>query len=143
MAKGDRQGKQKQERYWPGAHTTHKLRYHLVFVSKYRKRVLQGEVAVRLEALLRQACTVNRWNLEEIAIHPDHVHLLVQVQLKYSVSSVVNVLKGGTSRVLRLDFHDLEEHLWGDSFWADGYFAASVGVVEGLVVTQYIRAQRR
>ena len=121
MAKGDRQGKQKQERYWTGAHTTHKLRYHLVFVPKYRKRVLQGEVATRLETLLRQACVVNRWNLEEIAIQPDHVHLLVQVQPKYSVSSVVNVLKGGTSRVLRLDFPDLEEHLWGDSFWADGY----------------------
>ena len=81
--------------------------------------------------------------MKEIAIQPDHVHLLVQVQPKYSVSSVVNLLKGGTSRVLRLDFPDLEEHLWGDSFWADGYFAASVGVVEGNVVTEYIRAQRR
>ena len=148
MAKDGRQGKQKQERYWTGAHTTHNLRYHLVFVpksknTKYRKRVLQGQVAIRLETLVRQACAVNRWNLEEIAIQPDHVHLLVQVQPKYSVSSVVNVLKGGTSRVLRLDFPDLEEHLWGDSFWADGYFAASVGVVEGNVVTEYIRAQRR
>ncbi len=146
MAKGVRQSKQKQdqkqERYWTGAHTTHKLRYHLVFVPKYRKRVLQGEVAIRLEVLLRQACEVNRWNLEEIAIQPDHVHLLVQVQPKYSVSYVVNILKGGTSRVLRLDFPELEEHLWGESFWADGYFAASVGVVEGNVVTEYIRAQR-
>lgn len=85
--------------------------------------------------------------MEEIAIQPDHVHLLVQVQPKHSVSSVVNLLKGGTSRVSRLDFPDLEEHLyleehlWGDSFWADGYFAASVGVVEGNVVTEYIRAQ--
>jgi putative transposase len=93
----------------------------LVFVPKYRKRVLQGEVAKRLEALLRQACEMNRWNLEEIAIQPDHVHLLVQVQPKYSVSYVVNILKGGTSRVLRLDFPELEEHLWGKSFWADGY----------------------
>ena len=143
MAKDGRKANQKKERYWTGAHTTHKLRYHLVFVPKYRKRVLQGDVATRLEAMLRQACAVNRWNLEEIAIQPDHVHLLVQVQPKYSVSHVVNILKGGTSRVLRLDFPDLEEHLWGDSFWADGYFAATVGVVEGNVVTEYIRAQRR
>ncbi len=142
MAKGVRQSKQKQDRYWTGAHTTHKLRYHLVFVPKYRKRVLHGEVAVRLEVLLRQACEINRWNLEEIAIQPDHVHLLVQVQPKYSVSYVVNILKGGTNRVLRLDFPELEEHLWGESFWADGFFAASVGVVEGNVVTEYIRAQR-
>jgi putative transposase len=143
MAKDSRQDKQKQERYWTGAHTTHKLRYHLVFVPKYRKRVLRGEVAARLGALLRQACEVNKWQAEELAIQPDHVHLLVQVQPKYSVSGIVNTLKGGTSRVLRLEFPDLEEHLWGDSFWADGYFAASVGVVEGSVVTEYVRAQRR
>jgi putative transposase len=142
QAKDGRQSKHKKERYWTGAHTTHKLRYHLVFVPKYRKRVLQGEVAKHLEALLHQACEINRWNLEEIAIQPDHVHLLVQVQPKYSVSYVVNLLKGGTSRVLRLDFPDLEEHLWGVIFWADGFFAARVGVVEGLVVTEYIQDQR-
>lgn len=53
MTKDGRKVNQKKERYWTGAHTTHKLRYHLVFVPKYRKRVLQGEVALRLEALLR------------------------------------------------------------------------------------------
>ena len=142
MAKDSRQGRQKQQRYWTGAHTTHKLRYHLVFVPKYRKRVLHGEVATRLEGLLRQACDINRWTLEELAIQPNHVHLLVQVQPKYSVSGIVNLLKGGSSRVLRQEFPDLEEHLWGDSFWADGYFGASVGVVEGNVVTEYIRGQR-
>ncbi len=67
------------EKCWSGAHTKHRLRYHLVFIPKYRKRVLEGKVAARLEALLRQACEVNRWSLEELAIQPDHVHLLVQI----------------------------------------------------------------
>ena len=50
-------------KYWSSAHTKHRIRYHLVFIPKYRKRVLQGKVAARLEELLRQACEVNRWNL--------------------------------------------------------------------------------
>ncbi len=130
------------ERYWTGAHTTHRLRYHLVFVPKYRKRVLKGPVAARLEALLRQACEVNEWNLEELAIQPDHIHLLLQAQPRFSPAHIVKTLKGGTSRVLRAEFPDLEEHLWGRSFWAEGYFGATVGVVEGSVVTEYIRNQQ-
>ena len=129
-------------KYWSGAHTKHRLRYHLVFVPKYRKRVLEGKVAVRLEQLLRQACEVNRWNLEELAVQPDHVHLLVQIQPKFSVSAVMRILKGGTSRVLRLEFPELAEFLWGSSLWAAGHFAATVGVVEGSVITEYIRAQQ-
>lgn len=78
-----------------------------------------------------------------MAIQPDHLHLLVQVQPRFSVAQVVKTLKGGTSRVLRAEFSELEEFLWGESFWADGYFAATVGVVEGSVVTQYIREQCR
>ena len=121
----------------------HRLRYHLVFVPKYRKRVLEGKVALRLQQLFRQACEVNRWHLEEAAIQSDRVHLLVQIQPTFSVSQVMRILKGGTSRVLRLEFPELAEFLWGDSLWADGYFTATAGVVEGSVITQYIRAQQQ
>ena len=116
----DRQHEQA-PRYWTGAHTTHKLRYHLVFVPKYRKRVLRGEVAARLEALIRQACAVKGWEPEELAIQPDHAHLLLQAPPRFSVSQIMKVLKGGTSRVLRREFPGLEEYLWGDNFWAEGY----------------------
>ncbi len=130
------------ERYWTGAHTTHRLRYHLVFIPKYRKRVLTGPVAARLRDLIGQACEVNGWEALELAVQPDHVHLLVQVQPRYSVPAVVKILKGGTSRVLRAEFPDLSEFLWGSSFWAVGYFAVTVGVVEGEAVARYIREQR-
>ncbi|MGI4792171.1 MAG: IS200/IS605 family transposase [Janthinobacterium lividum] len=114
-----------------------------MFVPKYRKRVLDGKVAIRLEQLLRQACEVNHWNLEELAIQPDHVHLRVQIPPKFSVSQVMRLLKGGTSRVLRVEFPELAEFLWGSSLWAAGYFAAAVDVVEGSVITDYIRARQR
>ena len=129
-------------RYWTGGHTTHRLRYHLVFVPKYRKRVLEGPVASRLRELIGQACEVNGWQILELAVQPDHVHLLLQVQPRYGVPAVAKILKGGTSRALRSEFPDLAEFLWGTSFWSVGYFAVTVGVVEGQVVARYIREQR-
>ena len=140
---GRQSGTQKDPFYWTNAHTKHRLRVHLVWVPKYRKRVLQGPVAVRLEELLRQATEVNRWQIHELAIQPDHVHLLLQIRPPESVSSVVNLLKGRTSRIVRAEFPQLEEFLWGESFWADGYFAESVGQVEEAVVSAYIRNQQR
>ena len=113
--------------------------YHLVLIPKYRKRVLQGEVALRLEHLLYEAAKVNRWWVDELKILPDHVHLLVQIQPSIPFARAVQYLKGGTSRVLRKELPALEEFLWGDSFWADGYFAETVGVRDYAAVKDYIR----
>ena len=128
--------------YWTGAHTTHRLRFHLVFVPKYRRRVLAGAVAGRLVELLHQACEVRRWGVVELNIQPDHVHLLLQVTPCDCLADVMQVLKGGTARVLRVEFPELEEFLWGDSFWADGYYAETVGQQEEARVRDYIRHQR-
>ena len=130
-------------RYWTGAHTTHRLRFHLVFVPKYRKRVLTGPVAVRLEALLREACEVNEWHLHELSIQTDHVHLRIQISPRESVGSVVQRLKGGTSRILRAAFPRLTEFLWGTSFWAVGYFAESVGKVDEATLRRYLQNQQK
>ena len=128
-------------RYISGAHTKHRLRYHIVWIPKYRKRVLRGKIVVWLKRLLREASEVNRWVIEELSIQEDHVHLMIQANPKDSVADVVQVLKGGTSRILRKEFPDLEEFLWGDSFWADGYFAETVGKVDADVVKKYIKQQ--
>ena len=113
--------------------------YHVVWVPKYRKRVLRGKIAIRLRQLLYEACRVNRWWISEISIQEDHIHLVVQMPPQYSVAKVVQIFKGGTSRVLRKEYPELEEFLWGDSFWADGYFAETVGQVNEELVKKYIR----
>jgi len=64
-------------------------------------------------------------------------------QNKRSVAEVVQILKGGTSRVIRKEFPELEEFLWGDSFWADGYFAETIGQVNEEIVRKHIRDQQR
>jgi putative transposase len=130
-------------RYWKGSHTKHKLQYHLVWIPKYRKRVLIGKIAIRLRQLLYEACRINRWWISEIAIQNDHIHLVIQINPSNSVSDVVQILKGGTSRIIRKEFVELEEFLWGDSFWADGYFAETVGKVDEAVVKKYIKEQQK
>ena len=127
--------------YWTGSHTTHRLRFHLVFIPKYRRRVLTETIATRLNELIQQACEVHRWSIIELNVQPDHIHLLLQVSPTDSVAAVMQILKGGSARALRLEFPDLTEFLWGTSFWADGYFAETVGQAEEEVVRDYIRNQ--
>ena len=129
-------------KYWTGAHTKHRLQYHLVWIPKYRKRVLLGKVSVRLQDLFRQAAHVNRWVIHELNVQRDHVHMLIQVEPSVSVAHVVQILKGGSSNVIRTEFPELEEFLWGDSFWADGYFAESIGTVQEDMIRKYIREQQ-
>ena len=127
--------------YWSGAHTKHRLKYHLVWIPKYRKRVLRGKLAARLKGLLHEACEVNGWAVAELQVMTDHIHMLVQIKPNKSVSKVVQILKGGTSRVIREEFPELKEFLWGDSLWTDGYFAETVGIMQEEMIKRYIQEQ--
>ena len=104
--------------------------------------MIHGKIAIRLKSLLYQACRMNRWWISEMSIQTDHVHIVVELPPQISVAEAVKIFKGGTSRVLRKEFPELEEFLWGESFWADGYFAETVGKVDEEVVKRYIRQQR-
>jgi putative transposase len=88
-----------------------------------------------------EACKMNGWWISEMSIQADHIHIVVQASPRNSVAEVVQIFKGGTSRVLRKEFPELDEFLWGESFWADGYFAETVGQVNEDIVKKYIRRQ--
>lgn len=128
-------------KYWSGAHSKHRLMYHLVWIPKYRKRVLKGAIAERLKELLYQCAYVNRWEISELNIQPDHVHMMVQLRPDISLSKSVQLFKGGSSRLIRQEFPELEEFLWGNSFWGDGYFAETVGRVNEEKIREYIKNQ--
>ena len=85
---------------------------------------------------------MNGWWVEELKILPDHVHILIQIHPDETLSSVVKILKGGTSRLIKKDFPDLDEFVWGDKFWARGYFAESVGATTIRDVKNYIKTNR-
>ncbi len=84
---------------------------------------------------------MNRWTIDELNVQHDHVHLLIQLPPKEAVAHAMQLMKGGTSRVIRTEFPELDEFLWGDSLWADGYFAESVGQVTESRIRAYIQNQ--
>ena len=102
---------------------------------------MKEKIARRIEELLRECAEMNRWEIHELNIQVDHVHMLVQLRPSISVSKAVQLFKGGSSKVIRDEFPELQEFLWGDSFWADGYFSETIGQVNMNVIREYIRNQ--
>jgi putative transposase len=134
--------KQRKE-YWTGSHTKHRMMYHIIWIPKYKKRVLEGEIGKRIDELIRECAEMNRWRIEELNVQKDHVHLLIQLKPDISVSKVVQLIKGKSSFVIRKEFPKLKEFFWGkmDSFWADGYFVETVGTVNEEAIKKYIQQQ--
>lgn len=124
------------------AQTRYDLRYHFVFIPKYRKRVLTGELAKRIEGMIRFAAQIHDWEVFELAVRGDHVHLYISTQPKWSPSEVMRLIKGGTSNKIRELFPELDEVYWGATFWADGFLVKSVGAMSDKVVSEYLKKQR-
>ena len=114
---------------------------HIVWIPKYRHRVLKDEIADRVRELLQECADVNRWEIEELNIQLDHVHMVVRFKPNVSVSRMVQLFKGKSSKMIRSEFPDLKEFYWGSSFWGDGFFAETVGKVDLEVIKAYVRNQ--
>ena len=93
--------------YWKGAHTKHKLKYHIVWLPKYRKRILTGQLSTRVSELLYECASFHDWKIEELNIQIDHIHILVQLKPNISLSKTVQYFKGGSSKILRKEFPEL------------------------------------
>jgi len=124
------------------AQAKYDLRYHFVFIPRYRKRVLEGEVSKRIEGMIRFACQIHEWDIFELAVENDHVHLYIGAQPKWSPSEMMKLIKGGTSNKIREIFPELDEIYWGATFWADGFLVKSVGEISDKVVSEYVKKQR-
>ena len=127
--------------YRKTSHAVYDLKYHLVWITKYRKSVLRGQVGLRLRELTRQTCATLDVYIEKGHIAPDHVHLLVSVPPTISVSKLMQRIKGRSSRKMLQEFSELQRQFWGRHLWARGYFAASSGNVTDEVIKQYIESQ--
>ncbi len=129
--------------YRKGSHTVYDIKYHIVWITKYRKPILSGEIAKHLRELVRQTCA--SLDVEIISGHvgADHVHLLVSVPPQLAVSELVQRLKGRSSRLMLMAFGELKRQFWGRHLWARGYFVASSGNVTDEVIKQYIEAQEK
>lgn len=118
------------------------MHVHLVFVTKYRKKVFTKQVISELQAIFSNTCTDFEARLIECEGEGDHVHLLIEYPPKVSVSKLVNSLKGVSSRLVRKKGHpSIQNALWGSSLWSPSYFAGSCGGAPLAVIRQYIEQQ--
>ena len=129
------------KKHWTGSHTKHRLLYHIVWIPKRRKKILIGKIANRVKNLFYESCKHNKWWIHELKVLEDHVHVLIQIKPRESVSSVVKRLKGVSSKILREEYPELIEFRWGKSFWCEGFIAESVGKVTESRIQSYIRDQ--
>jgi putative transposase len=128
--------------YRRGPHTVYDIQYHLVWTTKYRYRILTGEIGIRLRDLIRQICMTREVVILKGHVSADHVHLLVSAPPHIAVSNMVQSLKGKSSRVLQMDYPSLRKKYWGRHLWARGFFCATVGAVTDKMVKAYIDQQQ-
>ena len=129
------------EHYRKTSHSLYDIKYHLVWITKYRKPVLRGEISERCRALIREVCKANEVDILSGQVSKDHIHLFVSVPPYLSVSKLMQMIKGKTSRKMLSEFKPLSKMFWGRHLWARGYFAASSGNVTDEVIMKYIETQ--
>lgn len=127
--------------YRHGSHSLYDLKYHIVFCTKYRYRILTGAVAQRTRELIREVCAANYVDIVSGSMSPDHMHLLLSVPPSLSVSKIIQYVKGKSSRKLLQEFEHLRKQYWGQHLWARGYFATTVGNVNTEDIQRYIENQ--
>ncbi|HEY2753305.1 IS200/IS605 family transposase [Phenylobacterium sp.] len=128
--------------YRQGRHCVFALHAHLVFVAKYRRRVFTATILDDMRPIFAKVCADFEAELVEFDGEDDHVHLLVHYPPKVSLSSLVNSLKGVSSRRLRRMHPPLVRRYWNGVLWSPSYFAASCGGAPLAIIRQYIEQQR-
>ena len=124
--------------YRYGSHTVYKIEYHFVWVTKYRYKVLHGDVGQRVRELVRQTCEAFEIRILKGVVSQDHVHILVSAPPELAPSAIMRRIKGRTSSKLFEEFPALKKRYWGQHFWARGYFCATVGEVSEEMIKEYL-----
>jgi putative transposase len=125
-------------------HAVYDIKYHFVWIPKYRKQILTKQLKKRVEELFREIAEQYDFEIDVKGIEVDHVHIFLSALPKYSPAKIVEVLKSISSKEIFKEFPGLEKELWGGEFWSDGYFVRTVeDKVTSELIRQYIKYQHR
>lgn len=122
------------------SHTKWSCQYHIVFISKYRKKVMYGRVREDMREILRTLCNYKKVEIIEGAVCTDHVHICVSIPPKISVSEFVEYLKGKSALMIH-DKHPEFANKWNREFWARGYYVTTIGNINEETIKKYIAEQ--
>ena len=109
------------------SHTKWNCKYHIVFAPKYRRKVFYGEKRAEIGKILRELCNWKKVNIINAEVCPDHVHMLVEIPSKYSVSSFMGFLKGKSSIMIYEKWGNMKYKYRNREFWCRGYYVDTVG----------------
>lgn len=124
--------------YRRGTHSIFRLHVHIVWCTKYRKKLLRKDLALRLKELIMQICSDMKVEIISGVVSKDHVHILVSMPPQICVSKIVQKVKGKSSYKLQREFPLLRKEYWGQRMWARGYFACGTGNVTDEMIKSYI-----
>ena len=124
--------------YTSGSHTVFHHRYHIVWVPKYRYKVLRAGIRERVRTIVRQVCRELGVNIINGILSSDHVHMFVEIPPHIAVSQFMQRVKGRTSRKIQQEFPELRKRYWGRRFWARGYFCTTSGNITDDVIQNYL-----
>ena len=122
------------------SHTKWECKYHVIFIPKFRRKALYGELRRYLGEVFQRLAHQRESQIEEGHLMPDHVHMMISIPPKYSVSQVVGYIKGKSAIHLAREYGGRRRNFVGQHFWARGYYVSTVGRDEE-VIRQYIRSQ--
>jgi len=125
------------------SHVVYKCDYHIVWVPKYRYRILTGAIKKLVEEDIQMLCEWKGCEIQEMSVQIDHIHLVVSIPPKVSVSSLMGTLKGKLAIKLFKSYPKMKQKLyWGNHFWARGYFVSTIGIDEDLI-KRYVAYQEK
>ena len=123
------------------SHVVYKCEYHIVWVPKYRFRILTGDIKKLIEEDIRMLCEWKQCEIQEMSVQKDHVHIVLSIPPKVSISQMMGILKGKLAIKLFKSYPKMKrEPYWGNHFWARGYFVSTVGIDED-VIKRYVKYQ--
>ena len=127
--------------YNKSSHAVYDVKYHIIWVTKYRYKILSGNISRRLRELIRQGCEARNITIISGNIGKDHIHILLSCAPSLAPSKIVQYLKRRSSRLLQEKFPELKKRYWGQHLWGRGYYCATVGSVTEEMIRNYIENQ--
>lgn len=124
-------------------HTISRLTAHIVWVTKYRYKVLDGDIKIRCRDLIKQICIAEDINILSGVVSSDHVHLHIEYLPSKSISDLAKKFKGRTSRRIQEEFPHISKKYWGRHFWAIGYGVWRTGNITDEMVQKYLEHHRK
>ena len=131
--------------YDTNKHSVFLLQYHLILVTKYRRKVIDDKISKRLKEIFTYIANKKQYQLKTIEFNSDldHLHILFKAQPKSEISKFINAYKSASSRLIKKEFPEVKKKLWQEAFWSRSFFLATTGGVTLDILKQYVESQEK